>query len=168
MTSINDTPIDDKSVEDSPAADVPSDGTPADDPPNYGMYIFDAYALVAYLNDEPGAAVVEQLLRDNPFTCHAHALSIFEVFSAALRTENLGMEAKDIVVQLTEAGLHTLVNMEDSVLEYAAKLKAAYQLSTADAFALALSQQMAATFMTIDRPELKPLIDGGMNITFIR
>ncbi len=44
------------------------------------IYVLDACAMIAYLNDEPGADVVEAAMIDPMNQCYAHAVNLCEVF----------------------------------------------------------------------------------------
>ena len=43
-------------------------------------YVLDAGPLIAFLDDEPGAAVVEQVLTEPGSTCYAHIFNLTEVY----------------------------------------------------------------------------------------
>ena len=49
--------------------------------------VIDAYALIAFLRDEPGADVVENVL-SAPEKCYAHALNLCEVYYDFFRASN--------------------------------------------------------------------------------
>ncbi len=53
---------------------------PADD-----VFVFDACAVIALLDNEPGAAVVEALLADEHNRCVIHFLNVCEVFYHVFR-----------------------------------------------------------------------------------
>ncbi len=130
--------------------------------------VFDASALVALIKGETGFEVVRDLLRDNPGECFAHAINVCEVFYPVLRAEGLET-AKQVVVDLAAIGLQTCEDMDAAFWQSAAGNKAAYSMSLADAFCVALAQRLNANLVTSDRHELEPLLaDGVAQITFIR
>lgn len=49
------------------------------------IVVLDACAMIAFLRDEPGAAIVEQYLRNNETLCLAHAINLCEVFYDFIR-----------------------------------------------------------------------------------
>jgi uncharacterized protein with PIN domain len=66
--------------------------------------VFDTSALVAYLNKEPGADLVESLLLDNPGQCYVHAINLCEVFYPLLRIEGADA-AHEAISALVDVGL---------------------------------------------------------------
>ncbi|HJQ23744.1 MAG TPA: hypothetical protein VKA60_07475 [Blastocatellia bacterium] len=58
-------------------------------------YVLDACAMLAYLKGEPGALVVDSLLRDSANVCYAHAINLCEVYYDFLRyaEERIAQEA---------------------------------------------------------------------------
>jgi len=130
--------------------------------------VFDAGALVAYLTAEPGAEMVRQLLKENPGDCYAHAINLCEVFYPALRADGLEA-AREVIATLTAAGVQARSDMDTEFWESAAGNKAAYAMSLADAFCVALAQRMDAELITSDRHELEPvLVDSAARVIFIR
>jgi PIN domain nuclease of toxin-antitoxin system len=130
--------------------------------------VFDAGALVAMIKGEPGAALVEQKLLDNPGECYAHAVNICEVFYPILRADGMD-EAQRVLGDLEAIGLESREDMDAALWQSAAGYKAAYSMSLADAFCVALASRMDAELITSDRHELEPLLaDGVAKITFIR
>ena len=131
-------------------------------------FVFDTGPLVAYIKGEPGFDVVRDLLRDNPGQCYAHAVNLCEVFYPVLRAEGLGA-AQRVMADFAAVGIQTREDMDAAFWQSAAGYKAAYSMSLADAFCVALANRMGAELVTSDRHELAPLLDDGVaNITFIR
>jgi PIN domain nuclease of toxin-antitoxin system len=130
--------------------------------------VFDAGALVAMIKNEPGAALVEQRLLDNPGDCYAHAVNLCEVYYPILRTDGVD-EAQQVLSDLSAAGIQEREDMDAAFWQSAAGYKSAYHMSLADAFCVALANRMGAELITSDRHELEPLLaDGVARITFIR
>lgn len=131
-------------------------------------FVFDAGPLVAFLNDEPGAEVVERLLNDNPGQCYAHGANLCEVFYPLLRLDGIET-AQQAIADLKAVGVQPCADMDEAFWQSAAGYKAAYPMSLADAFCVALAARMNAELVTSDRHELEPLLDDGVvKITFIR
>ncbi len=130
--------------------------------------VFDAGPLVALIKGEDGADLVRQLMRDNPGNCYAHAVQLCEVFYPILRAEGLAI-AQHVVADLAAAGIQSREDMDAAFWQSAAGYKAAYSMSLADSFCVALAQRMGADLITSDRHELTPLLEDGIaKITFIR
>ncbi|MGH9831702.1 MAG: PIN domain-containing protein [Blastocatellia bacterium] len=50
------------------------------------IYVIDANAMIAVLNGEPGADVVEKLLTTQGVIAYTHAVNVCEVFYGILRS----------------------------------------------------------------------------------
>ena len=125
-------------------------------------YVLDSYALLGYLRNEPVAERVEALLGD---AAQGHT----ELY---MSTINLGeisyiVERRRGAVACQEA-LERLevfpIQLQDATLERvlaAARLKARYAISYADAFAVALAQELGAPVVTGDREfeQVESLVD---------
>ncbi|MEI6500249.1 MAG: type II toxin-antitoxin system VapC family toxin [Armatimonadota bacterium] len=116
--------------------------------------VFDSYAVLAWLREEPAASFVDGLLRLVP-TSEATAgicvINLGEVYYCMARCEGAA-RAEGVLTGLTEFSwaIHPVSN--DAVLA-AARLKARFRVSYADAFALACAQEQQAELVTGD-PEL--------------
>jgi PIN domain nuclease of toxin-antitoxin system len=125
-------------------------------------FVLDACALIAYLNDEIGADVVESLLeraRENRVQLYAASVNVYEVFYDCLkRDETAALQLADDVYTLPI----TIVETLDRPLMYAGGwFKVAYHISLADSIALALAQQLDACLVSSDHHELGPVEDDG-------
>ena len=128
--------------------------------------ILDSWALLAWLLDQPAAGRVEALLeRAEAQTLQLSMswLNAGEVYYMAAR--KLGkLQAEELLNRLPSLPIHlTLPDVQDILA--AAKLKAHYRISYADAFAAALAQRENADLVTGD-PELKAL-DGIVRVDWI-
>ena len=128
--------------------------------------ILDSWALLAWLLDQPAAGRVEALLeRAEAQTLQLSMswLNAGEVYYMA--TRRLGkLQAEELLNRLPSLPIHlTLPDVQDILA--AAKLKAHYRISYADAFAAALAQRENADLVTGD-PELKAL-DGIVRVDWI-
>lgn len=122
----------------------------------------DAFAILAWLQDEPGAALTEALLQradhEESFHCFISILNLGEVYYRICRSrgsdeaDGFWQESKQNVLPLTIARV-----TEHRVLQ-AARLKARYPIALADAFAIQLAQEMGIPLVTGD-PEIAPLED---------
>ncbi|MBI5032011.1 MAG: type II toxin-antitoxin system VapC family toxin [Chloroflexi bacterium] len=119
--------------------------------------VLDSFALIAYFEDEPGAAEVETLLTQAEKTGVKLLMSVI----------NLGEVWCDIArsysAQVAEEKLHEVRGMAIEIIDVdweltyqAAQLKAKAKLAYADCFAAALAMQNNAELISGD-PEFKQL-----------
>ena len=59
-------------------------------------YILDAGSMIAFLDDEPGAEVVEDVLTEPGSTCYAHIFNVAEVYYIYFRRGGMAM-AEDAI-----------------------------------------------------------------------
>lgn len=116
--------------------------------------VFDSYALLAWLRDESGAQFVTTLL----WAVHAgecpggiSAVNLGEIYYSIVRCEGNEL-AETVMSDMYEFGWVVHGVDETSALA-AARLKARFPISYADAFALACAQEQGATLVTGD-PEI--------------
>lgn len=133
------------------------------------VFVFDACAVIALLEDEPGAGVVERLLQDAAGRCLIHAVSACEVYYDLYRRGSRD-DAETIDQIFAEYGLEILEAMPSELWRIAGKLKADWRrVSLADCFALALTIREGGTLVTSDHHELDRLAEAGLcPILFIR
>jgi len=124
----------------------------------------DSFALLAWLQDEPGAALTEGFLLQAAGVPHFHyyvsAINIGEVYYRLHRTQ--GTAEADRFWTEAQQGLIPLTIMEPTLLriQYAARLKARYPIAYADAFAAQLAQEKQLPLASGD-PELRALEANG-------
>ena len=119
--------------------------------------VLDSFALIAFLRDEAGADLVEQLLHDAATgQCQ---LWMTEVNYAEVRyilTRKEGLATWQ-ACEKAIAGLPIrFVPADRTLADGAAAIKAEHKLSLADAFAAALARELPATLITAD-PEFAAL-----------
>jgi len=133
------------------------------------VIVFDACALIAILENEPGADVVAELLEETANRCLIHAVSACEVYYDLLRRGTID-EAGALVALLTEYDLDLIETLPSDLWSIAGKLKAEWRrVSLADCFALALAIREGGTLVTSDHHELDPIAAAGAcPIRFIR
>jgi predicted nucleic acid-binding protein len=125
--------------------------------------------MIAYLRDEPGAAVVAEALLDPESQCYAHALNLCEVFYDFHRASGQ-QEALQAISDLAQLGVLEDANLAAVVWQAAGTLKANLRrVSLADCFAIELAEQLKATILTADHHEFDVLAgQPGYAIRFIR
>jgi PIN domain nuclease of toxin-antitoxin system len=132
------------------------------------IHVLDACAMIAYLNNEPGADVVEAALLSPAHECSAHAINLCEVFYQFHRA---GGEAAATGAM---SDLHCMnvierADFDQAFWQDAGRLKAGGGVSLADCFAIALTNRLGGTLLTSDHHEMDKLAAAGIcNITFIR
>ncbi len=122
-------------------------------------YVFDSYAILAFLEDEPGADQVEKALREVMLNRAEGLLCITnwgEIYYTVMREQSETV-AEEVIKHLGNYPL-TLIEADHSLTKAAAKLKGKYKIAYADCFAAALAKQRKATVLTGD-PEFKLLKD---------
>ncbi len=133
------------------------------------VFVFDACAFIALLEDEPGAEVVEELLQEPTNRCLIHAVNACEVYYDLYRRGNME-DANSIETIFAEYDLELLETLASDVWQLAGKLKAEWRrVSLADCFALALTIREGATLVTSDHHELDAIAKAEVcPIRFIR
>ena len=131
-------------------------------------YVFDACAVLAFLQAEPGAPVVSDLLEENR-RCLVHAINACEIYYDLFRRD--GEETADGLREVLEGyGFEIVEDLSFSLWKTAGKLKGSWKrVSLADCFALALTLKTSATLVTSDHHEMDSLAQAGVcPIRFIR
>lgn len=131
-------------------------------------YSLDASALVAYLNGEPGAAVVSALLSDPANRCYAHVLNLCEVYYGALRATD-ERTARSALATLYADGVLPRRDLSQRFWQQVGRLKARGRISLPDCFCIILAQQVGGEVVTSDHHEFDRLVPLGIvSIQFIR
>ena len=121
-------------------------------------YVLDSFALIGYLENEPFAKRIQNLLiqaKTGSPQLYAHAIHLGEVYYIALREQ--GQSVADLAYSRIKAfPIKVIEHVNEELLLTAARLKAGYPISYADAFAAALAAIYNCPLLTGD-PELKPL-----------
>ena len=119
-------------------------------------YVLDSYALLAYLQNEVAADQVEALLdqaAERSATVHMSLMNLGEV--AYILERRLGAQYRKVLDELMAFPIQFEEVTLDRILN-AAHMKANHVLSYADAFTVALAQELDATVVTGD-PEFKQI-----------
>ncbi len=127
--------------------------------PEIPHYILDAFAVTAYLENEPGAVRVEKIIEDAQAGKCRVCLSIInlgEILYTAERKYGF-TKAQEILGLIKEMPIEILPADNATVLA-AAHIKANYALSYADAFVVAAAQKINGTIMTGD-PEFEEVTE---------
>jgi ribonuclease VapC len=125
-------------------------------PPPAETFILDTSALLCLKENEPGAAEVEALLREQgrKGSVFVSFMSLME-FSYILRQEQGEAAAREGILQLKQLPLR-IVESDEPLGLAAARLKATHAISVADAWIAATAERLGATLVHKD-PEFEPL-----------
>jgi predicted nucleic acid-binding protein len=118
-------------------------------------YLFDAFPMLCWLQQEPGYEKVDDLLaeaEEGKASITIHMINLGEVFYRVCRVSGM-KKAEEILrnIRLLPIGI---ISVSDEDVMEAAKIKARYPLSYADAFAVSKALQSGATVVTGD-PEYR-------------
>ena len=137
------------------------------------MTVLDSSAMLALLQSEPEAVIVEALLvsanEEGEDNVYAHSVNIIEVHYDLLRTQTRA-EADAGIQTLKDAGIIERRDMDAEFARDIALLIARARslpinaatgkrptLALGDAFGVCLANRLGATFVTKDRGEIEPL-----------
>ncbi|XOF33105.1 MAG: PIN domain-containing protein [Candidatus Electrothrix sp. YB6] len=122
-------------------------------------FVLDACALIAFLGDEPGADLVEDLLENADNKTHQlviHKINLLEIYYGVYRDD--GYETADLVLQtIKKLPVQIISSLSDKVFFEAGSLKAQHKLSLADSIAVAEANIRKARLVTADHHELDAL-----------
>lgn len=121
--------------------------------------VLDSFAVLAYLNDEPGAEFVTALLERagrRQTTLSMHTINLGEVYYATHRASG-EVRAETAYAKVRAFPVRFLASVEEDLLLTAARLKARYPLAYADAFAAATAMLLEMPLISGD-PEFRPLV----------
>lgn len=137
------------------------------------MLVFDSSALFAYLQNEDGAAFVENLLDDADVEKVAHAVNLCEVFYG-LSQKSGEAAALQSLEDLRTVGIVAREDMDATFWQDAGRVLAAqrsngYGLALGDAYCVALARRLGADIVTCDHVEFEPIAAlKWASVTFIR
>jgi predicted nucleic acid-binding protein len=117
-------------------------------------FIFDACALIAFVNEEKGEGyeAVETLLNRaaaGEITIYMSIVNLVEVYYHCLRRD--GEETTVRIMRNVEELPITVIDTIGAVYHETARFKARYPMSLADAFLCATAKKLSATIVTKDK-----------------
>ncbi len=127
-------------------------------PASCDRFVLDSFALIGYLEDEPFAGWIQELLvsaRKKECQIFLHAIHLGEVYYITRREKGL-QDADLAYARIRSFPLTYIDTIDDALLLRAASLKADFPISYADAFAAAVAEIHDAILLTGD-PEFKAL-----------
>jgi len=134
-------------------------------------YVLDACALIALINDEKGADMVERLLVEASVgRCNIsmNKFNLLEVYYGYFRSNGEDF-AENILNIIGNSGIRIYDTLSDDLFRQAGIFKASYKISLADAVALAQAYTENAMLVTADHHELDAVEkDGKLGFYWLR
>jgi len=131
-------------------------------------YLLDACALIAYINDEDGADVVDALLTqasNDVVTIAMSMVNVLEVYYGVFRDFGHD-EAEEILNEILSLPIKIISELSIDALREAGRLKARYKMSLADSVALGIALVSGYFIATADHHEMDP-IEQNESIQFL-
>jgi ribonuclease VapC len=132
--------------------------------------VLDSFALIGYLENEPFAQEVEDILnhaKKGKARIYLHALQLGETYYITLREQGQDM-AHLVYLRIKSFPLKLIDQISEELLLTAAALKAKHAILYADSYAAALAKIKGASLLTGD-PEFRALEkEGIMKITWLK
>ena len=123
---------------------------------NEPCVVLDACALIAFLNDEPGADIVATLF-ESATSVEISVINLLEIAYDAVRRSGDPQSAHDVLNAAGQLPVKVHWKITAEVFQQAARTKANYRISLADAIALATAATLGAPLATSDHHEFDPL-----------
>jgi len=120
------------------------------------IFVYDACALIAYLNDEPGSDVINEMLKkaaDGDIEIYMNIVNLIEVHYANVRSVGR-VQASLILGKILAAPIRVVSVISNHAFHEAAHLKAIYKMSLADCIGIATAIELSGKFVTSDHHEL--------------
>ncbi|MGH8474573.1 MAG: type II toxin-antitoxin system VapC family toxin [Methylococcales bacterium] len=124
------------------------------------VYVLDACAVLAVLNDELGADRVEVILSGNARILMS-AVNALEVCYDRVRRTGSAQQAKETLDDLLNWPMELVFRLDEDVLLSAAIYKSKGRIALADCIALALAHVHGAALVTADHHEFDPFDEAG-------
>lgn len=122
-------------------------------------YVLDSFALLAYLQAEPGGAIVKRVLHEAEAGQAAAFVSLINLGEVLYKLERQqGAQSVPDSIALLDSLPLIVTEVTRARVYAAARLKANYAISYADTFVAALAQELDAVVLTGD-PEFRKLGD---------
>jgi predicted nucleic acid-binding protein len=123
------------------------------------VYVLDACAMLAFLNGENGGDVIADFLKKakmGEIYLYMSGIQAIEVYYDRIYVKGLEY-ADQFLASLYESDVKIDHDISRVVIREAGRLKAAYNISLADAVACATAYEMSVPLITADHKELEPV-----------
>jgi len=130
------------------------------------VFILDACALVALTNQEKGADIVADILKQanhGRVRLYMNRINLYEVYYGFYR--EYGKEYAINVIENVEDSHILITEFDREIFLEAGRLKASYKLSLADSIAVAQTIILRGSILTADHHEFD-VIEGKENLIF--
>ncbi|MGI9951570.1 type II toxin-antitoxin system VapC family toxin [Moorellaceae bacterium AZ2] len=129
-------------------------------------FVLDSYAILALVEDEPGAQVVADILSEEGTELYLSVVNLGEVYYIISR-ERGERAAEEVVRGVMDEETVAIVEVSWPRAREAARIKAKGRLSYADAFVLGLALELKAPVVTGD-PEIQDIAESlGTEIVWV-
>ncbi len=131
------------------------------------VYIFDACALIAFMNDEDGSEIVELRLEKamrEECKIFMNKINLFEIYYGLYREEGLE-KAEEAHKRILLLPITIIDAFDDNVFQIAGRIKATYKLSLADSIVIGEAAAKGGTVVTSDHHEFD-IVEQNENIAF--
>jgi uncharacterized protein len=125
------------------------------------VYVLDACALIAFLNDEDGAQIVEALLSEasvENVDLIMNRVNLLEIYYGVYRDDGI-QDANSVIERILNLPLTIIDTLTDHVFYEAGRLKAENRISLADAIAIGEANTRGAELVTCDHHEFDVLVE---------
>ncbi|NPV73895.1 MAG: type II toxin-antitoxin system VapC family toxin [Pelotomaculum sp.] len=129
-------------------------------------YVFDAYAILALIEDEPGAQTIAEIITDQEPELFMSIISLGEIYYILLRKKS-EQAAEEVVKNIFAEESLILVEATWKKVKDAARIKAKGGLSYAASFVLALGKELNTPVVTGDPEILASAREIGVEIFWI-
>ena len=122
-------------------------------------YILDACALISYFKGEEGFEVMLQLFNralENEISLSMHKINLLEVYYGFYRDDGKA-KAEAVLSDVSSLPVFITEDLGFSIFREAGRLKALYDISFADSFALALASISGEQLITADHHDFEPI-----------
>lgn len=129
-------------------------------------YVFDSYAILAFLENEAGAGKVEKALREvinGKAEAYLSIINWGEVYYITMREQ--GRDMADEVASHLDKYPFKIIEASRDLTRAAAQFKGKFTIAYADCFAAALACRYDATVLTGD-PEFK-LLENDLQVSWL-
>ncbi len=131
-------------------------------------WFIDACSIIAFLNDEEGADIVENLLdqaTSEENTIFIHEINFLEIYYGVYREGGLEL-AQETLSKIKDLPVSIVHGLSNEVFNEAGRLKATYKVSLADSVALAETKVRKCELVTADHHEFD-IIDEKKELNFL-